>query len=222
MKTAALIPAWNNAEDIASVIKGCKGWADTVLVVDDGSTDRTAQLAKEAGAQVVVHPRNRGKGEGLRTGIVRLRGKADFIVMIDADMQYNPADAPDLLQPLMDGSADIVMGARNWSEVPLRHRLGNWVWRTEFNLLFGAKFSDTNCGFMAMTSAAAEKVRFHGGYIIESGILADAVRYGLKAENVPVKVTYRHPSKVPRGLRMVAGVLIFILTEGLRWRLRKR
>lgn len=222
MKTAALIPSWNNAMDIASVINGCKGWADIVLVVDDGSTDQTARLAKEAGAQVIVHTRNRGKGEGLRTGVAALRGKADFIVMVDADMQYDPADAPDLLRPLESGSADIVMGARNWSDVPLRHRLGNWVWRKAFNLLFGTGFSDTNCGFIVMTSAAAEKIRFHGGYIIESGILADAVRYGLRVENVPVKVRYRNPSAVPRGLRMVAGVLVFILGEGLHWRLTHR
>ncbi len=221
MRIAALIPAWNEEANVSSVVRACRPWAGSVLVVDDGSTDRTVQLAREAGAQVIAHPKNRGKGENLRSGIRALRGRADLIVIIDADMQYDPAQARLLLEPLENGSADVVMGARNWKEVPLRHRLGNWVWRTAFNLLFGTHFADTNCGFVAMTAKAADSVRFHGGYIIESGILADAVRYGLKVGNVPVRVDYRRPSRVPRGMRMVAGVSWFILKEGLRWRLGK-
>jgi len=221
-KIAALIPAMNEEKNIVPVVRGCKRWADIVLVVDDGSTDGTARLAKEAGAQVVTHKTNLGKGEGLRTGIAALHGKADFIAIIDADLQYDPAEAEKVLKPLLEGKADFVMGSRDWSKVPFRHRLGNRVWRTAFNLLFGTGLSDTNCGLIALTSEASSKLNFHGGYIIENSMLADAVRHDLRIANIPVHVDYRHVSKVPRGIRMVAGVLFFIGKEGLKWRILHR
>ncbi|MFH0829546.1 MAG: glycosyltransferase family 2 protein [Candidatus Aenigmatarchaeota archaeon] len=221
LKIAALVPAFNEEKNIAELVRGCKPWADIVLVVDDGSKDRTAELAKAAGAEVVKHGSNRGKGEGLRTGFTALEKRAEFVVIMDADMQYEPREALKVLEPLIEGKADVVMGSRDWSKVPLRHRLGNWVWKTDFNLMFGTHLSDTNCGLIAVRESVSSKLNFHGGYIIENGMLADAVKNGLRVANVPVIVRYNHKSGFLRGVRMVAGILFFITHEGLKWRLKR-
>jgi len=148
---------------------------------------------------------------------------AKYIVIIDADLQFRPEDAPSLLEPLLAGDADIVMGSRDFSKVPFRHRLGNFVWRTAFNLLFGTRLKDTNCGYIALTVEAAKRIgTFHGGYIIETHMLAESVRKGLKISQVPVVVDYRRTSAVPRGIRVVLGVLTYVIVEGFKYRVKGR
>jgi glycosyltransferase involved in cell wall biosynthesis len=220
---AAIIPALNEEKNIEEVIRRTRPFVDKIIVIDDGSTDRTAELAKAAGAVVLQHHANKGKGEALRTGFDYLRKQPGIhlVVIIDADLQFAPEEAPAVLEPLKRGRADFVMGARDWSKVPFRHRLGNWVWRTSFNLFFGTSLKDTNCGLIALTADAATKLNFQGGYIIENSMLADAVRRHLRIVSVPVEVGYKHVSEVKRGIRMVIGVLIFITREGIRWRLRR-
>lgn len=222
----ALIPAFNEERNIAEVVVRTKRLIDKVVVVDDGSSDRTFDIAKENGAVVVRQTINLGKGSALKTGVDYILGNmpaAKYVVMIDADMQLYPEDAPRVLEPLLSGRADVVMGMRDFSKVPFRHRLGNLVWRTAFNLFFGTHFRDTNCGYIAMTADAARKLGdFHGGYIIEAHLLSAAVRKNLRVAQVPVDVDYSKVSPVPRGIRMVAGVLLFILKDGLRYRIGGR
>lgn len=106
------------------------------------------------------HERNRGKGEAIKTGINFILEKyprIDNVVIVDADMQYLPEEAENLLKPLKEGKADFVMGKRDWSNVPFRHRFGNFVWKTSFNILFGQKMDDTNCGFVAFSRKAMKK-----------------------------------------------------------------
>jgi len=221
--TAALIPALNEERNIEEVVRRTRPLVDRIIVIDDGSTDRTAELAKAAGAVVLQHHVNKGKGEALHTGFDYLRKQPGIrlVVIIDADLQFAPEEARAVLAPLKEGRADFVMGSRDWSKVPFRHRLGNLVWRTTFNLLFGTSLKDTNCGLIAMTADAAAKLRFQGGYIIENSMLADAVRRRLRVVNVPVEVSYRQVSGVTRGIRMVLGILVFTVREGVRWRLGK-
>ena len=217
----ALIPAFNEATNIAAVVSATKKIISNVLVIDDGSGDDTAELAGQAGAKVLRHPHNLGKGEALKTGMDAVLGVfpgARYLVIIDADMQLQPSEAPRLLEPLLAGKADLVMGRRDFSKVPLRHRLGNWVWRNAFNMLFKTNLADTNCGYIAMNLPAAKAIgNFHGGYIIETHVLVQSVRHGLRIFQVPVSVNYHRRSAVPRGIRMVFGVLLFIIIEGLRY-----
>ncbi|TAL46815.1 glycosyltransferase family 2 protein [archaeon] len=194
-----------------------------MVVIDDGSKDRTFEIAKKAGVKVIHHQVNHGKGEAIKTGfnhVLSHDASAKYIVLIDSDMQYLPDELLKLVEPLKSGEADFVIGSRNWSGVPFRHRLGNFVWRTTFNVFFGTRLVDTNCGYMALTRRAVERVRnVHGGYIIENKMISDAVRSRLRIMQVPVKVFYKHKSKVQRGIRVVAGVLIFIIKEGIKYRL---
>ena len=224
METVALVPTYNEEKNIAEVLQHLKKLRGVqTIVIDDGSNDRTVEIARKSGAKIIRHDYNKGKGEAIKTGFEYVLKHGDgmkYVVLIDADMQYLPDDMPKILKPLKESKADFVIGSRNWSNVPFRHRLGNFVWRTTFNLMFGTSLTDTNCGYMALTKRAVQRVKnVHGGYIIENKMIADAVRSGLRIKQVPVRIFYRHKSKIKRGVRVVAGVLIFIITEGIKYRL---
>lgn len=226
-KNCAIIPAHNEEENIVEVVKKTKKSNLIPIVVDDNSEDRTRELAKRSGAIVLRRTSNKGKGEAIKAGIEYILEKLPKVrnlVFIDADMQYHPEEAQKLVRPLERGEADIVTGFRDWSVVPFRHRLGNFVWRTGFNILFGTNLKDTNCGFMSMTKKSAELVKdsLGGGYIIENALLSYAIQKNLIIKQVPVRVTYKHKSEVKRGIRMVAGIFLFIIKEGLRYRFGKK
>jgi glycosyltransferase involved in cell wall biosynthesis len=224
-KSAIILPAYNEEENIEVVIKEAKKFLPNsfIVVVDDGSKDRTFELAKKSGVIVLRHEKNKGKGEAIKTGFNYLKDKnIDYIIVADTDRQYDIKDAPKFIKTLEEGKADFVMGKRDWSKVPFRHRFGNLIWRKCFNLLFKKKLEDTNCGFVAFSRKAMEKMKdyIHGGYILESEMLIAMVKNNLKIAQVPVKVSYRKKSGISRGMRMVLGVLIFILIEGIKYRLK--
>jgi glycosyltransferase involved in cell wall biosynthesis len=221
----ALVPAFNEEKNIKEVILRLRKHKNVnVIVVDDGSTDATPKIVKKLGAVLVRHETNKGKGEALNSGfnyILRNCPKAKYVVLIDADMQYLPEEASKILKPLEDGEADFVTGCRSWSEVPFRHKFGNFVWRTFFNVLFWTNFRDTNCGYMGLTKDAMKKVKraIRGGYIIENALFIEALKNNFRIKQVPVTVVYKRLSRIPRGLRMEFGVLFFIFIEGLKFRL---
>jgi len=224
MKNAILIPAYNEEKNILEVIQKAKKNRkfSKIIVIDDGSKDKTGYLAKEAGVIVLQHKKNRGKGEAIKSGfkyIMRNFPKIENVVVIDADLQYNPEESKKLLEAL--GKADFVMGYRNWEKVPFRHKLGNIVWRFFFNLLFGTKLKDTNCGFIGLSKNAFEKLSFTGGYIIENHMLLQIIKSNLKIKQVPVKVSYKKVSGIKRGVRVVLGISIFIIKEGIEYRLSR-
>jgi glycosyltransferase involved in cell wall biosynthesis len=219
----AIVPAYNEEKNIYEIVKRLRKMKFKVIVVDDGSKDRTYELAKKAGAIVLRHKTNKGKGEALKTAFefARKRKIKNFVI-IDADLQYLPEEARKILEPIKRGEADLVMGYRNWREVPFRHKLGNFVWKTLFNILYGTKFKDTNCGYTAFGERAIKEIKnIHGGYIIENSILSDAIKNRIRVKQVPVKVFYHKKSGIKRGIRVVLGVLIFILKEGLKHKLSK-
>lgn len=221
MKTYGLLPAYNEGETIYEVVTRTKKMGITPIVIDDHSSDRTGPIAKKAGARVIRHKKNLGKGEAIKTGFEFLKNqKVNFVILMDTDMQYSPEEALKLLAPLKKGKADFVIGYRNWNAVPFRHRLGNLIWRNFFNFLFGTKFKDTNCGFMALNSSAMGKIKsIKGGYIIENALFVEALKNNLRIKQVPVNVVYKEKSGIFRGIRMVGGVLIFIVSEGIKYRL---
>ncbi len=225
MKSVALIPAYNEEKTIKEVISKMKN-ADLIpIVVDDGSSDKTYEIATKMKIIVIKHDENRGKGEALKTGfiyILKNLPEAKYVVIVDADMQYLPEESTIILEPLKKDEADLVMGYRDWSTVPLRHNLGNLIWRGIFNLFFGTKLKDTNCGYIGLSRRALEKIRqVHGGYIIENMMLVEALRHKLRIKQVPVSVTYKFKRNIISGLRMGLGVLIFIIVEGIKYRLNK-
>ena len=225
MKAIALIPAYNEEKTIKKVISEIEHVGLVPIVIDDGSTDRTHEISKKMNIVVIKHSENRGKGEALKTGfnfILKNLPKIRNVVIVDADMQYSPKDSIRILDPLIKNEADFVMGCRDWSTVPLRHNFGNLVWRGIFNLFFETKLKDTNCGYMGLSRKALKKIRrIHGGYIIESMMLVEALEHKLRIKQVPVSVTYRTKRTIFSGWRMGLGVLIFIIKEGIKYRLSK-
>lgn len=232
MKAVCLIPAHNEERNIKEAVErtGKTGLFGEIVVVDDGSSDGTAEIVKKISSgkktrvTLISHEKNRGKGEALKTGFEYILKKtnSEIIVLMDADMQYPPEQTLKIIEPIESGKADFVMGFRDFRKVPFRHRLGNFVWKTSFNILFGTRLKDTNCGLMALSRKALENTSVHGGYITENAMLASMVKKGLRIEQVPVDVDYHRASGIKRGIRMVSGVLFFIIKEGLKYRLGKK
>lgn len=160
MRLIVQIPALNEERTIGDVIRSIP--ADIpgvdeirVLVVDDGSTDRTGELARAAGADVVRHPERQGVGAAFRTGINRAMDMgADVVVTIDADGQFNPADIPEVIRPIVDGRADFVTASRFMDPALVPHMPRAKRWGNDFiarwiSGLVKQKFYDVSCGFRA-------------------------------------------------------------------------
>ena len=223
MEVYGLIPAYNEGKNIVEVVRRLRKTGIRPVVIDDASKDDTYAQAKRTGAIVLRHRKNGGKAEAIKTGLKFLsKKKFDYVVFIDADLQYLPEEAPRLIEPLKNGQADFVAGYRDFSKVPfLRHRMGNFVWKTSFNILFGTRFKDTNCGFVAMNKRAAAIIskKLYGGYILENSMFIQVLKNRLRSEQVKVTVKYHHSSEVKRGIRVVAGVSFHIFREGVKHRL---
>jgi len=211
----AILPAYNEEVSIGSVVLRTRQYADRVIVVDDGSSDRTAEVAALAGAEVLRHPLNRGKGAALKTGFESLNGDA-VIVTIDTDGQHDPADIPRLVQPILRGEADMVNGSRyingNKKDTPLYRRVGQKVLDVATNMGSDLKVTDSQSGFRAFCGHAKEVFRFRqNGLAIESEMLADAAAAGLRIQEVEIGVRYdvdgssEHP--VTHGVRVLLKVL---------------
>lgn len=223
MDTIVLIPAYNEEKNIRKVVERTKKINLIPLVVDDCSRDKTGEIAKKSGAIVLTHKKNEGKGKVLITGfmyILKNLPKIKYTVILDADLQYIPEDVPKLIRPLRNDKADYVTGFRNWKYVPFRHTLGNFVWRTFFNLLFGTKLKDSNCGFIAMNRKVMEKLSKvgYGGYIIENLMMVEVLKNNFRVKQVPVRVFYYNKRDIITGSRFVLGNLIYIIESGIKFR----
>ncbi|MBU5537444.1 MAG: glycosyltransferase family 2 protein [Candidatus Aenigmatarchaeota archaeon] len=222
-----IIPAYNEEKNIGDVIKEVNKLGIKPIIIDDGSTDNTFNICKNNGAIAIRHETNKGKGEAIKTGIdYLLRNHPDFthLVVIDADMQYHPEESLAIFKSLENNNSDIAIGYRDWRKVPFRHRLGNFVWQKTFNILFNTKLKDTNCGLIGFSRNAVEKIKDHilGGYIVDNSILIGAIKNNLKIDQVPVRVNYHKKSEIIRGIRIVLGILLYILREGLKYRLNRK
>ncbi len=211
----AILPAFNEEVSIGSVVLCTRQYVDRVLVIDDGSTDRTAEIAELAGAEVIKHPANQGKGAALRTGFEAASG-ADIIITMDTDGQNDPAEIPKLVAPILAGEADIVNGSRyiggNDKNTPAYRRVGQTVLDKATNLGSGLSITDTQSGFRAFAADTVNAFRFkQNGFGIESEMLIDAAKAGHRINEVEIGVRYdvdcstEHP--VSHGVRVLVKVL---------------
>jgi len=193
------IPVLNEAESLESVMKGIKGVKITgakisTVVIDDGSVDESSAIAKQAGASVISHGRNRGLGASFRSAVRYATDRnADIFVTIDGDGQFNPADIPSLVQPIMDSSADFVTASRFRSEafVPKMPRLKLWgnrriAWLV--NRLAGTDLHDVSCGFRAYSREALLSLDLIGGYTYTHEVILTLAFQNMRLAEVDVVV----------------------------------
>ena len=193
----AVIPAWQAEATVGAVVEGVKRAVPeiTVLVVDDGSTDRTSDAARGAGADVIRHEVNRGKGAALQTGFDEAtRRGAERILTLDADGQHDPAYAGPLLRAL-DGS-DVVIGSRDRDRtgMPWIRRATNTVMTSIVSSLAGTKIEDTQSGYRAVSARVLARVRPQSSrFEYESEFLIEAGRKGFTIGSVPIPTLYNAP-----------------------------
>lgn len=211
----AVLPAFNEEIAIGSVVLRTRQYADRVIVIDDGSTDRTAQVAELAGAEVIRHSENRGKGAALKTGFESLNGES-VAVTIDTDGQHDPSEIPKLVEPILKGEADIVNGSRyingNKKDTPFYRRIGQIVLDRATDLDSGLHITDSQSGFRAFAAFTRDAFRFNqSGLAIESEMLVDAANAGLRIKEVEIGVRYdvdgSSENPVSHGIKILVKVL---------------
>ncbi len=201
MKIVALIPAYNEEKTIGDVIKGAMNYVDEVIVVDDGSKDGTARIAKGAGAIVHSNPRNLGVGATFINGInLAMRQGADALVTLDGDNQFYVDDIPRILDPILKGQADLVTGTRFSNtgigqEMGRTKAFGNRFFSKLISRLTGFEFTDTQCGFRAYSREALLRLNLYGRFTYTQEVFLNLVNKNLTVTEVPIKVKPRAVGK---------------------------
>lgn len=214
------IPAHNEDRFIGSLVLKLCSDGHQVLIVDDGSSDRTAAVAEAAGATVVRHQANRGKTAAVATAFERARATGvRSLVLMDGDSQHDPRDVAAVSRPVMEGLADMVVGSRYGevrSEMPGWRVLGQRTLTAATNLGSGLRLSDTESGFRAFSRRAIEQMRFSGsGFSLEPEFQFEAKRNGWAVVEVPIGVHYgsgipRKRNVVWQGMRTMNAILRLI------------
>jgi len=206
----AVMPAYDEGPRIGPVIDDVSEQVDVVLVIDDGSTDNTAAIAQEHGAQVIRHLVNRGAGAAVATGIHRaLDLGANVIITVDADGQHRADDIPSLVRRVVEDEADVVIGSRflgGIDDMPLVKRVGNhsltWLTRA----LYGVRLTDSQSGFRALNRRAAELFELRvDRYGFCSEMVGEAARNSLRLTEVPIR---SHYLTIKKGTGIADGIAI--------------
>jgi len=206
-----IIPAYNEEKVIGQVVNQIQsvinelGFKYEILVVDDGSGDGTANLAREAGARVIQHPENIGNGAAIKTGIRKAKG--NVIVMLDSDGQHPPEDIPRLLEKL--GPYDMVVGARTkTSDTDLRRDFGNKIYNALASYVCGRKIEDLTSGFRVIKADVAKKFVYllPNKFSYPTTITLAVLRSGLSLAYVPIE-----------GKRRIGKSKIKLIRDGMRF-----
>lgn len=189
------IPAYNEETGIGSVVLSAQEYTDSVIVVDDGSSDRTTEIARRAGALVIRHEENSGKGQAIQTLFDYVRGHDfDALVVFDGDGQHAPADVPTVVEPVINGDSDLVIGSRylgSEDETPSYRRLGQRILDMLTGQTARMKLSDTQSGFRAFSPEAVESLDLRtAGMGVESEMISSATEHGLTIDERPIDVRY--------------------------------
>ena len=228
-KVVAIIPAYNEEVALGTVILRTFQYVDKVIVVDDGSSDKTKEVADLAGAEIISHITNLGKGQGLKSGFEAVKSlndsiensdeAYDIIVTIDGDGQNNPDEIPDLILPIQKGSADFVNGSRylegyKEDDTPAYRRVGQKILDKATNISSGLNITDSQSGFRSFSKEAISCFKLKdSGFAIESEMLSDAAEAGLKIVEVPITVRYDLDGSTENPVTHGVGVLLKIIKD---------
>ncbi|MFP3899176.1 MAG: glycosyltransferase family 2 protein, partial [Dehalococcoidia bacterium] len=211
------IAAYNEAKYMADIVRQALQYVDQVIVVDDGSTDNTAEVARQAGATVVRHTRNRGKGAAVKTILAEARRRhPEVLVLLDADTQHDPNEIPVLVRPIREGF-DLVIGSREAQDekTPPYRRVGRWVLLHTARLASGIRITDSESGFRALSPRAINQLELKAdGFAIESEMISCAAHKKLRITEVPITNVYTtdgstlHP--VRHGVDVMSRMVVII------------
>ncbi len=227
-RTIAAIPAYNEEASICSVVIEARHYVDSVIVIDDGSSDRTARLADGAGATVIRHDRNRGKAAAIMTAFrAAAERQADVLVLLDGDGQHDPHEIPRLVAPPLAGEADVVVGSRFLeikNPIPFYRTIGQRTLNLATSLGSGRRCSDSQSGYRALNRRAYTAINlqetFLHGLAVESEMQFEIAAAGLRLAEVPIYV--RYDEKARRSpIKHGFGVLYRVMAITARRRMRQ-
>ncbi len=214
-KIIAAIPAYNEEKYIGTVVLKTRQYVDDVIVVDDGRTDQTGNVARLAGAIVIQHKRNKGKGASIQTILAEVKKRnPDILVLLDADSQHNPDEIPNLIKAIFDGY-DRSIGSRvqQSSNIPRYRRVGQRVLSYFSRILSREKVADSECGLRAFSSKAIAELKLtQNGMAISAETIAAAAERGLKITEVPISAIYTKDGSTLNPLVHGLGNLALIIT----------
>jgi glycosyltransferase involved in cell wall biosynthesis len=229
-QTAAVIPAYQDEKHIGGIVRRTRERLNQVLVVDDGSSDHTAQRAREAGAQVIVHDQNRGKGEAIKTGLAHWLAAASpsgaqpdeeiaWAILLDSDGQHLPEEIDRFLTAAASVThRTFLLGNRmnNTTEMPFIRRVVNHYMSRQISRLCGQEIPDTQCGFRMLNRQLVPELLGGGDrFDYETEVLIIASRKGYRIESVPITTVYTDQVSKIRPLRDAIRFL------KLMWRYRE-
>lgn len=193
MSIYILIPAYNEAERLGAVIKGARAHLP-VLVVDDGSRDRTVAVAEEEGATVLRQNPNQGKGMALKAGFRWALDQPDCaaVLTIDADGQHDPAEIPKFLTAHTAHHSDLIIGYRNFSEMPFKRRVANNVGTVSLSWAMGQKILDNQSGYRLISRKLMQATleSDEAGFEFEVDMVVLCIRRGHRLDWVPIRTIY--------------------------------
>jgi glycosyltransferase involved in cell wall biosynthesis len=200
-KVVVVMPAYNAAKTLHMTYADLpRDMVDLIILVDDGSKDETAKIARELGLELFVHNRNYGYGANQKTCYREaLRAGADIVVMVHPDYQYDPTLLPEIIKPIQDGVADVVLGSRLLGVNPMKQGMPWWKYISNRaltaaeNVVFGLKLSEYHTGYRAFDREALESVNLSMNsdkFIFDQEILAQLVDVDMRITEVPVPTRY--------------------------------
>jgi len=209
----ALIPANNEQDHIAEVVKGARQYLP-VLVVDDGSTDDTAQLAQAAGARVLRQTPNQGKGAALITGFRQCMAEgAGAVVMLDGDGQHDPAEIPKFLEAYTRQPVGMVIGQRDYSQMPRFRRTTNTFGRWMISLALGQSIPDNQSGYRLVSHTLLERLLDspEKGFELEVDMITICLKHHLGLAWVPIRTIYAGQASHIRPLRHLVNYFRIVI-----------
>lgn len=195
----ALIPAYDEEKNIGNVIKETSKYVDKIVVIDDGSEDRTAKIAYDLGATVLQHKKNMGLGAAMRTGINYAKKiRPDILVTLDADGQHDPSDIPRLIKPILSGEADFVIGSRRLEKcqhMKSINLIGNKILNLIVSIFIKEIIKDSQSGFRALNQNSIMALSLEGDKTYVQEMIIELCIKGYKIKEVFIKTNKRNHGK---------------------------
>lgn len=217
MSIPILIPVYNEQATIGQLVKECRRYSDSVYVVDDGSTDRSAQIAQNEGAIIIKHSKNKGKGASLRDSFAEiLRKDFEVLITMDGDGQHDPVEIPKFIQEFKQTNADLILGNRmDRRAMPFIRRITNRFMSRLISSMVGQKIPDSQSGFRLIKTKVLKNINLKtSNFEIESEIIIKTGRMGCRIVSIPISTIYRREKSKIKPILDAVRFLRLVIKNG--------